>query len=339
MMAFLGYFAAFFMGASLGLVGGGGSLLTVPVLVYLMGVPATEATSESLFVVGMVSMVGAMHSIRRGQLSYRTALLFALPGFTAVALTRHFLVPRLPNVLFTLHGRDLTGDVAFAVSLAGGVLLAAFMLLRSEMKSHPGAGRVVALMLPAAATVFLLRQFAIPNLPEHLIQLPNFTLTRDHGLMLLFAAVMFAAAYAMLKGPMAGDDGAEQGGPGGPEWEGGLARLLMQGWIVGMVTGLVGAGGGFLIVPALVLFARLPMRRAVGTSLLIITINSLVGFASQSLRHPPAWDRLLPFTGLAILGIWTGSRFADRLPGRTLRRGFAYGVIALALGIVAREMF
>jgi uncharacterized membrane protein YfcA len=113
----------------------------------------------------------------------------------------------------------------------------------------------------------------------------------------------------------------------------------MQGWIVGMVTGLVGAGGGFLIVPALVLFARLPMRRAVGTSLLIITINSLVGFASQSLRHPPAWDRLLPFTGLAILGIWAGSRFADRLPGRTLRRGFAYGVIALALGIVAREMF
>jgi uncharacterized protein len=346
-----GYLAALFMGASLGLVGGGGSLLTVPVLVYLMGVPPSQATSESLFVVGMVSLIGALRSMRKGQLSYRTALLFALPSFTAVWLTRHFVVPHMPDVLLSVRGRDLTSDIAFAVSLIVGVLFAAFLLLRTEMREHPSAKRVVALMLPAAATVFVIRQFLIPRLPDHLLILQSFSITKDRGLMLLFAGIMVAAAYAMLRTPKPTEDeshapnaDAEANAEGSHPLSAGAAptpflRLGSQGLLVGLVTGLVGAGGGFLIVPALVLMADLPMRRAVGTSLLIITINSLVGFASHATQESTDWNRLLLFTALATVGIWLGARNADRLPNRILRTGFAYGVMLLAGVILVREIF
>lgn len=333
------------MGASLGLVGGGGSLLTVPVLVYLMGISPSQATSESLFVVGMVSLLGALRSMRKGQLSYRTALLFALPSFTAVWLTRHFLVPHMPEVLFSVKGRDLTSDIAFAVSLIAGVLFAAFLLLRAEMREHRSAKRVVALMLPAAATVFILRQFLIPRLPDQIFLLQGFSITRDRGLMLLFAAIMLAAAWAMLRNAKPASLNADTGETNtdldSPEKtvHPALLRLSSQGLLVGLVTGLVGAGGGFLIVPALVLLADLPMRRAVGTSLLIITINSLVGFASHAAQAPTDWNRLLLFTGLAMIGMWLGARLADRLPNRLLRSGFAYGVMALACVILVREIF
>lgn len=346
LLSLLGYLAALFMGASLGLVGGGGSLLTVPVLVYLMGISPSQATSESLFVVGMVSLLGALRSMRKGQLSYRTALLFALPSFTAVWLTRHFLVPHLPEVLFSVKGRDLTSDIAFAVSLIVGVLFAAFLLLRAEMREHPSAKRVVALMLPAAATVFILRQFLIPRLPDQLLLLQSFSITRDRGLMLLFSAIMLAAAWAMLRNakPAPQNAGQDEGAtdPDSPEITRNpapLLRLSSQGLMVGLVTGLVGAGGGFLIVPALVLLAELPMRRAVGTSLLIITINSLVGFASHATQTATDWNRLLLFTGLAMIGMWLGARLADRLPNRLLRSGFAYGVMTLAGIILVREIF
>lgn len=326
----LGFASALLMGASLGLVGGGGSLLTVPVLVYFFGLSPVAATGESLFVVGVVSLAGALRSMRSGQLSYRTALLFALPSFTAVWLTRHFLLPHLPAVLMTVQGRDITADVAFAASLAIGVTMAAFFLLRGEIRENPRAWRVIALMVPAAATVFVLRQFAIPRLPEHWVELHGFLLTKDKALMLLFAMMMLVAAAAMLS--PARDVDAEAR----PQ---GLLRLGGQGILVGLLTGLVGAGGGFLIVPALVLFAGLPMRRAVGTSLLIITINSLVGFTSQTSLQSPEWNRLLPFTGLALIGLASGAHYADRLPNRALRQGFAYGVAALGMAVLTAELW
>ncbi len=347
------------MGACLGLVGGGGSLLTVPVLVYLFQVNPVTATGYSLFVVGTVSLVGAFRSMRRGQLSYRTALLFALPSFVAVWLTRHWLMPQLPTVLFTVQGRDLTSDVAFAAALILGVLMAAFLLLKREIQEQPSVLRVVALMLPAAATVFALRQWVIPNLPDHLFQIHGFAATKDRILMLFFAAIMFAAAYAMLKpsggggtnGKNEDDEGHGNYGNHSADNQKGLSasadeaafshplRLGLQGLGVGLVTGLVGAGGGFLIVPALVLLAGLPMRRAVGTSLLIITINSLVGFASQVGQSPTDWNLLLSLTALAILGLLVGAHFAEKVPTSALRKGFAYGVIALAGFITVREIW
>jgi len=328
----LGYLAAILMGGSLGLVGGGGSLLTVPVLVYLFGIEPVNATADSLFIVGMVSLVGALRSMRQGQLSYRTALLFALPSFSAVWLTRHLLVPKMPTVLWSVQGRDITSDVAFAVAMVAGVLLAAFLLLRSEMKEQPKAGRVIALLFPAAATVFILRQFVIPRLPDHWIELHGFDLTKDSALMLLFGLIMLGASLAMLKAPRQIDGGKAEPSQG-------IGRLVLQGLVVGLVTGLVGAGGGFLIVPALVLLAGLPMRRAVGTSLLIITINSLVGFASHVSHEPPDWNRLLPFTALAIGGIWLGGQYADRLPNRLLRKGFAVGVLIMGLIVITAELW
>jgi uncharacterized protein len=329
-LTLLGYAAALAMGATLGLVGGGGSLLTVPVLVYLFKVSPVLATGDSLFVVGMVSLVGAIRSMKNGQLSYRTGLLFALPSFLAVWFTRHWLVPELPAVLFSVQGVDLTADIAFAGALVLGVLMAAMLLLKREMSEHPSVLRVVALMLPAAATVFVLRQWVIPRLPDHLFQIHSFSVTKDRLVMLAFAAIMFGASWAMLK--------PSQDAPGEAALRHPM-RLGLQGLAVGLVTGFVGAGGGFLIVPALVLLAGLPMRRAVGTSLLIITINSLVGFASQISHVPTNWNLLLPLTGLAIVGLLLGAHFADRLPTVALRRGFAYGVIALAGVITVREIW
>jgi uncharacterized protein len=184
-------------------------------------------------------------------------------------------------------------------------------------------------MLPAAATVFVLRQWIIPKLPDHLFMLHSFSVTKDRLIMLTFAAIMFAAAWAMLRPSSSACDEAALRNP---------LRLGLQGLAVGLVTGLVGAGGGFLIVPALVLLAGLPMRRAVGTSLLIITINSLVGFASQISHIPTNWNLLLPLTGLAVIGLFIGAHFAERLPTVALRRGFAYGVLLLAGIITVREI-
>lgn len=258
-MEAVGYLAAGLIGVTLGLMGGGGSILTVPVLVYLFGASAQTATGYSLFIVGVTAAIGAALMARSGLVVPRAAALFALPAFVSVWLTRRLLVPALPE--------------AFG------------------------------------------------------------PLTRDQALLLLFAALMLVTAVSMLRRP-------ESVGASPESAEIDARRLVPPALAVGVVTGLVGAGGGFLIVPALTLAARLPMKRAVGTSLAVIAANSLVGFLADTQVRPHAdWRFLLLVTGAAVAGMAAGTALARRIPGARLRPAFAVFLLAMGAYMVGRELF
>lgn len=260
----IGYLAAVLIGVSLGLVGGGGSILTVPVLVYLIGINPVLSTSYSLFVVGLTSLVGATSYMRRKMVSYRIALCFAVPSFISVFLTRKFLVPALPEVM---------------VSNAG------------------------------------------------------FTLHKEHFIMLLFAGLMTFASYSMIRvRPLHGGDPLTTPKPLPVRFIWILAAIM------GVLTGTVGAGGGFLIIPALVLFAGLEMKTAIGTSLLIISINSLIGFTGDLSTHQIDWIFLGEFSALAIGGILSGTWLSVFIPGQTLKPAFGWFVLLMGCGIIVKEM-
>ncbi|MBB6049812.1 sulfite exporter TauE/SafE family protein [Armatimonas rosea] len=257
-MEFFGYLEAVVIGVTLGLMGGGGSILTVPVLVYLFGQPASLATGYSLFIVGATAAMGAGLMARRGLVVGRAVLGFALPSFVTVWLTRHFLLPAIPDSL----------------------------------------GRV----------------------------------SRDTLLLVFFAALMLATAVSMLRGRReAREEEAERAD---------LRQLVPPALVVGVVTGLVGAGGGFLIVPALTLAVKLPIKRAVGTSLAIIAANSLFGFFSDAkIRGEAHWGFLLALTALAALGMGLGTLLSKRIPGERLRPSFGVFLLVMGTYMVAREIF
>jgi len=266
-MEILGYIGAIIMGLSLGLIGGGGSILTVPILVYLFNVDAVLATAYSLFIVGITSMVGSVSHMRMGNIHWRTALVFGVPSIVAVFLTRAYLVPALPDPLFSI------GVVAVSKSL---------------------------------------------------------------GMLVFFALLMVAAAYSMIrkpKAPLGPDERAEQA----------IAfnypLILAEGAVVGTITGLVGAGGGFLIIPALVLLAKLPMKQAVGTSLIIIAAKSLIGFTGD-LRGDEVidWNFLMIFSAIAIGGIIAGSILSKRIPNEKLKPAFGWFVLVMGIYIIGREL-
>lgn len=261
-MIIAGYFAAALIGLSLGLIGGGGSILTVPVLVYLFGIDAVTATAYSLFVVGATSLVGAFPKYKEGLVDLKTAIIFGAPSILAVYLTRAYLVPFIPDQVLTM------GD---------------------------------------------------------------FELSKRLLLMGLFALLMVFASISMIrnKKPVVQATGGEQG------FKYGL--ILMEGAVVGVLTGLVGAGGGFLIIPALVLFTGLPMKKAVGTSLLIIAAKSLIGFTGDLGNLQPDWQLLLVVTGIAIVGIIAGNRLARQIDGDKLKKGFGWFVLVMGIYILIKE--
>jgi len=245
-MPLLAFTLAALIGISLGLLGGGGSILTVPILVYALGFPAKEAIAMGLAVVGVVSLVGAWGHWRRGNVRPRAAVTF--------------------------------GAVAMAGTLAGAKL-ATFL---------SGATQLV-----------------------------------------LFAVVMLAAAFFMYR---------NAAGPGGGERE---ERRPAGAWLtalaaaaVGVMTGVAGVGGGFLIVPALVLFVGLPMKQAVGTSLVVIALNSFVGFAGYLGTVQVPWLHLGAFTAVAVLGIVAGTAVSHRVPQHLLKRAFSVFLVAMALFIL-----
>ena len=221
----LGYFASILIGVSLGLIGGGGSILTVPVLVYLIGINPVLSTAYSLFVVGTASLVGSFTYMKKRLVNYRAALVFAVPSLIVVFLTRKFLIPAIPDPVFTLS---------------------------------------------------------------------SFTLHKGAGIMGLFALIMLAAAFSMIR--QRNDD---NGPPESTPLAFNYPLIAAEGAAVGLLTGLVGAGGGFLIIPALVLFAKLPMKMAVGTSLLIIAAKSLIGFLGDVGQQTIDWPFLAVFTSLS----------------------------------------
>jgi uncharacterized membrane protein YfcA len=259
----IGFAAAILIGVSLGLIGGGGSILTVPVLVYILGVNPVLATAYSLFVVGSTSLVGAGTYMKKGLVNYKTALVFAIPSFIAVFLTRKFLVPALPDPLFTV-------------------------------------GEAI--------------------------------ITKNIGIMVFFALIMLAASYSMITAKKCVD--CDEGEPVVFNFP----MIALEGSVVGVITGIVGAGGGFLIIPALVLLAKLPMKLAVGTSLLIIAAKSLIGFLGDLSTQTIDWQLLLIFTSLSIVGIFIGSALSKKINEEILKTGFGWFVLVMGIYIITKEL-
>ncbi len=269
-MEITAYLSALTIGFTLGLLGGGGSILTVPALVYLVGINPVLSTAYSLFVVGMAALVGAFNNIRKGLVSFKTAFVFAVPSFIAVYLTRLHLVPAIP---------------------------------------------------------------------ESIITIGSFTLTKDITIMVFFALIMLLAAVSMIR------SGKLKASKKRKEKEEEFAQkfnyplIIIDGLAVGTLTGIVGAGGGFLIIPALVLLARLPMKLAIGTSLLIIAIKSLVGFLGDVQSGQLIdWHFLLIFTTFAILGIFGGGYAANYVSGKQLKKGFGWFVLVMSVYILSKEL-
>jgi len=257
-----GYLGALIIGIVLGLIGGGGSILTVPILVYLLFINPVTATAYSLFVVGVSSLVGAIRNIQKGLVDFRTAIVFAIPAFIAVYTTRRFLVPAIPDKLFSI------GD---------------------------------------------------------------FLVTKNIGIMIFFAIIMLVASISMIKERKAkavADAVIVFNYP----------LIVTEGLIVGVITGIVGAGGGFLIIPALVLLAKLPMKKAVATSLLIIAIKSLIGFIGDIENLDIDWSFLLIFTGISVLGIFLGIYLSNFIEGKKLKKGFGWFVLIMGVYIIYKEL-
>lgn len=263
-MEILGYFASVLIGASLGLIGGGGSILTVPVLVYLFGINPVMATAYSLFIVGATSLVGAYPKHREGQVSLKTALIFGIPAILGVYFTRAYIVPRIPHDIFSLGGFEVTKPLLMMIVFAVLMVFASISMIRDKKKVTPEG--------PAIAQKF--------NYP----------------------------------------------------------MILLEGVIVGMLTGFVGAGGGFLIIPALVLFSKLPMKMAVGTSLLIIAAKSLIGFLGDIGQYEMDWKLLGIVTALAIMGIFIGNWLSRRIAGEKLKKAFGWFVLVMGLYIIVKEL-
>ena len=276
---------ALVVGAIMGLAGAGGSILTVPILVYVVGIDAVTATAYSLFVVGVTSAVGAASYWRRGQVNVRAAVAFSIPSLVVVFLTRSLLVPAIPAHLGTVGGLAITKDL--------------FILV------------LFALIMGLAALTMIAK-------PRYRLSLAETAGPRDGS-----------GAHNV---PRAG---AESGAPVKVS----IPLAALEGTVIGVFTGVVGAGGGFAIVPALVVLSRLPMRIAVGTSLTIIAAKSLAGFAGDvALQGTFDWGLLLAFTALAVVGILVGSRIGRHVPGAKLRPAFGWFVLVAAAGILVREL-
>ncbi len=262
-LGFFGYVCALFIGVILGLIGGGGSILTVPILVYLFFLNPVTATAYSLFVVGSTTFFGSIRNIKKRMIDYKAGIIFAIPSFIAVYITRKYLVPAIPEKLF------LIGD---------------------------------------------------------------FLLTKDIAIMIFFSFLMLVAAFFMIKDKkMDVDKNAII--------KYNYLSLIIQGFIIGFLTAIIGAGGGFLIVPALVLWLKLPMKKAVGTALFIISIKSLIGFIGDIENLNIDWVFLLSFTAISVIGIYLGIYLSNFIEGRKLKKSFGWFVLVMSIYILVIEIF
>ncbi|WP_133441066.1 MULTISPECIES: sulfite exporter TauE/SafE family protein [Chryseobacterium] len=261
-MELLGYFSAVVIGLVMGLIGGGGSILSVPVFVYVFGFDPVTATTLSLFVVGVTSLVGSAGFVKEKMIDFQTALIFGIPSVL--------------GVLFS-------------------------------------------------------RRLVLPHLPEYIISRWGITMTRDMFLLFLFAILMLIASAKMIR--------KTERPSGRKQTENNYTILISQGLLVGIITGLIGAGGGFLIVPALVMLIGLPMKRAVATSLFIIALNSILGFLSTMKMVAHDWTFLIVFSSLSVAGIFIGIVLAKKMDGRKLKPLFGWVVLFMGLFIIIKEIF
>ncbi|WP_456441259.1 sulfite exporter TauE/SafE family protein [Psychroserpens sp.] len=257
-----GYLGALLIGVVLGLIGGGGSILTVPILVYLMVINPVTATAYSLFIVGVSALVGAIRNIQKGLVDFKTAIVFAIPAFIAVYATRKYLVPAIPEELFNIG---------------------------------------------------------------------TFVMTKNIAIMLFFAFIMLIASISMIRNKR--NDSEEE-----TVISYNFPLIIIEGFVVGVLTGIVGAGGGFLIIPALVLLAKLPIKKAIATSLLIIAIKSLIGFLGDVENLEIDWAFLLKFTAISVIGIFLGIYLSKFINGKNLKKGFGWFVLLMGIYIICKEL-
>lgn len=259
-METVGYIASVCIGLILGLLGGGGSILSIPILVYLFHIEATVASAYSLFIVGVTSFVGAIPKYKEHLVNIRTGLAFGVPSIVSIFATRRWIVPAIPDVVW---------------------------------------------------------------------QAEVFTLTKRILVLGIFALLMILASFSMIRGRkelVAEEQGFR------------TFLVVLEGIIIGFLTGLVGAGGGFLIIPALVFLTGLPFKTAVGTSLFIIAINSLMGFLGDVLNYAMDWQFLFSITALAVIGILIGNRLQKKISALKLRKAFGWLILLMGSWILLREI-
>ena len=260
-MEYLGYFISIIIGLSLGLIGGGGSILAVPILVYLFHINPEQATSYSLFIVGITAMVGSYSHYKLGNLKIKAALVFALPSVLSLLFVRDVILPRIPSIVFTVN---------------------------------------------------------------------SFEVSKNLMIMIVFAFLMIAASISMIR----------RSTPKEIVIRDGSIRIAAIGLLVGFITGFLGAGGGFLIIPALLFFANLPMKQAIGTSLLIIFINSLIVFAGDVLKgNEIHYELLLTISAIALIGMFIGTYLSKKIDGAKLKPAFGWFVLVMGIYIIIKEFF
>lgn len=261
MIELFGYTCALLMGITLGLIGAGGSALTVPIMVFLFSLDAVLATTYSLFIVGLTSMFGSIKHIRSKNVVWKFVTLFGVPSILTVFISRVFIVPFLPSTLFTVS---------------------------------------------------------------------DFVVTKNIFLLLLFALLLVFASFSMIRSSTIVSDNASNVNS---------FKIILGGLLVGLITGLVGAGGGFLIIPVLVLWAGLPIKNASATSLMIITINSVIGFAldKHGIRRID-WERMFYFSVLAIAGIFIGIKLTEKIAGEKLKPFFGWFILAMGIFIIWNQV-
>lgn len=305
LMIVLGYFASLVMGFLLGLIGGGGSILTVPILVYLFQISPVQATGYSLFIVGLTALVGVVPYVRGGRVDFKTALLFGVPSVLGVYLARAFLLPAIPDSILQWGAWAFTKDLFLMIAFAIMMVFASISMIRDSQKAERKKDQRDAEKADPIVDLKAKMKHNLksnPNPPEEFLSSPEAPSKLTIRTLLLVGA---------------------------------------EGLVVGGVTGLVGAGGGFLIIPALVFLRGLSMRLAVGTSLLIIGLKSLIGFLGD-LNHGSAnsldWVFLLTITGLAIGSALIGARVAVRVNEQALKKGFGYFVLGMGSFILIQQL-
>lgn len=266
-MIIAGFIAFLIIGIILGLIGGGGSILGVPVLVYIMYYSAEMATSYSLFIVGLTALIGAIAYLRKGEISVEAILQFALASMISVFCVRKFVLPSIPE---TLH-------------------------------------------------------------------LFNFEFSKHVMIMIVFAVLILSSSVSMIKkrkynriNEVKWDEFAKS-----PL---GLPFIILLGIAVGFITGFVGAGGGFIIVPVLIFFLRLNFKKAIGTSLCIIAINSLVGFTGNFGHQDIEWPFLLSISAICAIGILLGSMLSSKISSKKLKPAFGWFTLAVGIFVLVKEI-
>lgn len=260
-MEYFGYFASIIIGLSLGLVGGGGSILTIPILVYLFKVNPELATSYSLFIVGITALFGCYSHYKLGNLKIKSALYFAIPSVFSILIIREVIFPKIASTLFSIA---------------------------------------------------------------------SYTVSKDLLIMIVFSILMISSAISMIKEQKKDPIVSKTNYP----------QLGVIGFLVGIVTGFLGAGGGFLIIPALLFFANLPMKQAVGTSLLIIFINSAIGFGGDLyIGTAVDYKFLMLISTIAFIGMLIGIQLSKKIDGTKLKPIFGWFVLVMGIYIIGKEIF